>query len=429
MPNESDLIMAKFEAIEAMMKKQITDLKSDLSEQINGSATQTRSDFSAEFEKFRVDQKSVNEALNDLTAWRDETTKKLDGAVSSINDLNNASLDFSRETTKIRQVEARLDRVEKENKNFRIQADIDRCDKEIIMPKLNTNNRGEVFTAIQRNLSRVADSLGFSPSLIGIKPMGPAIGCLTFPSSMMRERALNAFRQASPPIPVFVPTPGTKEFRDSLSPTKSFLYECKRSKLVETYKFAFLPVDGEIGAQVGIRKAGKAYQFLTLKSSALMSPNAAQEVYYKLVSNWFSNETLPDLQKAYDAQMAKLAIPPRPAPAPAPAPGGSTQVAPESAPDSVPAPAPIVAPIPASQPTSTCWSKDSETDSAPPPQAETPMEEGEGREEGELDDLEYPPLGETKKRARGSNSTPTKKQVEKKIRQGKSKSSSGSGSD
>ena len=307
MPNESDLYVAKFEAIEASMKKQITDLKSDLSVQI-------RADFSAEFEKFRVDQKSVNEALNDLAAWRDDTTKKLDGAVSSINDLNNASLDFSRETTKIRQVEARLDRVEKENKNFRIQADIDRCDKEIIMPKLNTNNRGEVFTAIQRNLSRVADSLGFSPSLIGIKPMGPAIGCLNFPSSMMRERALNAFRQASPPIPVFVPTPGTKEFRDSLSPTKSFLYECKRSKRVETYKFAYLPVDGEIGAQVGIRKTGKAYQFLTLKSSALMSPNAAQEVYYKLVSNWFSNETLPDLQKAYDAQMAKLAIPPPRAP-------------------------------------------------------------------------------------------------------------------
>ena len=416
---DGDQIVSKLSAA-------IQDLRSDL--------TKNHADLTSQISDVRGEHKAFNEALESLTTWRDETTKKLDGAVSSINILNDASKDFTRETNKIRQLEARLEKTEREVRNYKIQGEIERCDKELIMPKLGTSNRGEVFSAIQKNLSRVGDSLGFSPSLIGIKPMGPAIGCLIFPSSVMRERALNVFRQASPPIPVFVPTPGPKEFRDSLGPTKSFLYECKRGKLVETYKLSFMAVEGELSVQVGIRKVGKNFQFLTLKSSVLMSQNAAQEIYYKLISNWFSNESMPALKSAYDAQVAKLATPPpaRPAPADVPAPGGASQVVSESVPDSVPAPDPQAAPSPAPQP-NTCWSSRNEADTTPPSQAVSAMEEGEeGREEGELRDVEYPPLGEAKKRgreSRGSHNTPTKKQVEKKIRQGKSKSVSGSGSE
>ena len=124
--------------------------------------------------------------------------------------------------------------------------------------------------------------------------------------------------------------------------------------------------------------------------------------------------------------------PARPVPADVPAPGGASQVVSESVPDSVPVPDPQAAPSPAPQP-NTCWSSRNEADTTPPSQAVSAMEEGEeGREEGELRDVEYPPLGEAKKRgreSRGSHTTPTKKQVEKKIRQGKSKSVSGSGSE
>ena len=234
---------------------------------------------------------------------------------------------------------------------------------------------------------------------------------------------------------MFTPTPGTKEFRDALSPVKTFLYECKKSKRIETYKFSFQPVEGELGVQVGVRKTAKPYQFLSLKSSALMSPNAAKEIYFKLISNWFGNANMPNVRQAYDAQVAKLASPPpaRPAPAAASAPGGSTggsQVAPDPAPAPSSAPAPESDPAPAPQSPATCWNEQNEEDASPT--ADVDMDTmNEGREEGELNELDFPPLGDAKKRGRGSNSsnTPTKKQVEKKRREAKSKSQSGSGSD
>ena len=214
-------------------------------------------------------------------------------------------------------VEARLDKAEQQIRNYQIQAEIDDTQRVLITPRLETTNRAEVFSAVQKKLARVSDSLGFSSSLIGVRPMGAGIASLTFPSSTMRDRALTVFRQVSPPIPVFTPTPGTKEFRDALSPAKSFPYECKKSKKIETYKFSFQPVEGELGVQVGVRKTGKQFQFLSLKSSALRAPNAAKEIYFKLVSNWFGNEDIPKVRRAYEAQVAKMASPPPARPAPA----------------------------------------------------------------------------------------------------------------
>ena len=110
--------------------------------------------------------------------------------------------------------------------------------------------------------------LGFSPTLIGVRPMGLAI--------------------------------------TSLSPTKAYLFEAKKSKRIESYKFNFLALDGEMAVQVGIRKPGKQFQFIAIKASALTAENAAKEVYYKLTSNLFNNDDMPDLKHAYDAQLAKL---------------------------------------------------------------------------------------------------------------------------
>ena len=282
----------------------------DMQKSLSDKMSEMRAEFSKEFDKLREDQKSANEALDGLAAWRIETTKSLEGAVSSIDVLTTGQASFTRETVKLRGVEARLEKAEQMIRNFQIQADIGKNQRDIIMPRLNTNNRSEVFSAVQKNLMKLVDSLGFSTSLIGIRPMGPGIGCLNFPSSVMRDKAFSSFRQVSPPISAFIPTPGTKEFRDALSPAKSFLYECKKSKKIETYKFSFQPVEGELGVQVGVRKTGKQFQFLSLKSSALMAPNAAKEIYFKLVSNWFGNEDIPEVRQAYDAQVAKMASPP-----------------------------------------------------------------------------------------------------------------------
>ena len=121
--------------------------------------------------------------------------------------------------------------------------------------------------------------------------------------------------------------------------------------------------------------------------------------------------------------------PTRPAPAAPSSPGGLTggsQGVPDPAPAPVSALAPESAPTPALQPPSTCWNAQTEADASPPTADEAMDETNEGREEGELNELEFPPLGENKKRGRGSNSTPPKKQVEKKMREAKSKSQSGS---
>ena len=140
------------------------------------------------------------------------------------------------------------------------------------MPRLETTNRSEVFAAVQKKRGKVSDALGFSPTLISVRPMGLAI--------------------------------------TSLSPTKAYLFEAKKSKRIESYKLNFLALDGEMAVQVGIRKPGKQFQFIAIKASALTAENAAKEVYYKLTSNLFNNDDMPDLKHAYDAQLAKLTPPP-----------------------------------------------------------------------------------------------------------------------
>ena len=198
MPGDGDIL-----SFMKVSMKELNDKLSDQSDQLSD----LRSEFSKEFDKLREEQKSATEALNGLSAWRTETTKSLEGAVSRIVQLESASNSFSRETNKISQIEAKLEKAEQMLRNYQIQADIDKREREIIMPRLNTNNRSEVFMAVQKNLMKVADSLGFPSSLVGIKPMGPGIGCLSFPSSLMRDNALSAFRQVSPPHPGVYPNP------------------------------------------------------------------------------------------------------------------------------------------------------------------------------------------------------------------------------
>ena len=195
MPGDSDMM--------AFFSKRMDKSDESHSDAISG----LRADFSKEFDKLREEQKLATKALNGLSAWRTETEKTLEGAVSRIVQLESASNNFTRETKKISQVEAKLEKTEQILRNYQIQADIDKREREIIMPRLNTNNRSEVFMAVQKNLMKVADSLGFPSSLVGIKPMGPGIGCLSFPSSLMREKALSAFRQVSPPHPGVYPNP------------------------------------------------------------------------------------------------------------------------------------------------------------------------------------------------------------------------------
>ena len=153
MPSDIDRLLASM----ADMKKS----QKEFSDKLSDKMSELRADFSKEFDKLREEQKSATEALNGLSAWRTETAKTLEGAVSRIVQLESASNSFSRETKKISQVEAKLEKTEQILRNYQIQADIDKREREIIMPRLNTNNRSEVFMAVQKNLMKVADSLGF----------------------------------------------------------------------------------------------------------------------------------------------------------------------------------------------------------------------------------------------------------------------------
>ena len=120
---------------------------------------------------------------------------------SKIHDLVKGQVSFAEEMLKIRAVEARLQKAEQEIRTYQIQAAIDNVQRDLIMPRLETTNRSEVFAAVQKKLGKVSDALGFFPTLIGVRPMGLAISCLNFPSSIMRDKALSAFRQATPPPP------------------------------------------------------------------------------------------------------------------------------------------------------------------------------------------------------------------------------------